>query len=329
MGDSKTAGYVPVNEGEKRQFEKLRREFGPDVLTALFDETVIEIALNDDGQLWVERLGEAMRPVASMPSSQAIAAIQSVAAYHRMVAHDTNPIVECPLPLDGSRFEGVLPPVVIRPIFSIRRHASKTFSLDDYVKREMLTENQAIAIRDAVSRRSNIIITGGTASGKTTFLNTIMDLQVRSHPDLRCAVIEETQELRRIAENCVMMRSTPHVDLTRLLRTVLRLRPDYINVGEVRGGEAHAMLKLWNTGHPGGAATTHSNRGVVGALLRLEQMVLEAVDRPLQGLIAEAVDVIVSIEKVGVGRRITGVVSVEGFKQGEYIVRDLETGELV
>ena len=320
---------MAIDERQRRQLDKLRRELGPVVLTHLAEDGVIEIMLNDDGRLWVEKAGQAMAVIGELPATQAQAAIETIAAYYDRVATIERPIVECVLPLDGSRFTGTLPPIVARPTFTIRRHSPTTFTIEDYVERRIMNPRQAELIDLAVSARKNVIVTGGTGSGKTTLLNTIMELAVRRHPELRRVVIEDTRELRRIAENCVMLQTSMDVDLTALLKTTLRYRPDCICVGEVRDGAAHAMLKLWNTGHDGGSCSIHSNNSVRGALIRLEQMVLEVVERAIPAFIAEAVDVIVGIERFDMGRRITTVVGVDGWKDGDYVVRDLETGELV
>ena len=325
-----TSAVISVSdERHRRQLDKLRRELGPVVLRYLAEDSVVEVMLNDDGRIWVEKAGEPMFVAGEMAATQAQAAIETIAAYYDRIATIERPLVECVLPLDGSRFTGVLPPIVSKPSFTIRRHSPSTFTIEDYVTRGIMNARQAALIDEAVAARKNIIVTGGTGSGKTTLLNTVMELAVRRHPELRRVIIEDTRELRRIADNCVMLQTSTNVSLTDLLKTTLRYRPDCICVGEVRDGAAHGMLKLWNTGHDGGSCSIHSNNSVRGALIRLEQRVLEVVERPIPGFIAEAVDVIVGIERFEAGRRITSVVGVEGYKDHDFVVRNLETGELV
>lgn len=317
------------DERNRRQLDKLRRELGPIVLQFLQEDGVVEIMLNDDGRIWVEKAGQEMFVAGELAATQAQAAIETIAAYYDRVATIERPVVECVLPIDGSRFTGMLPPIVPRPSFAIRRHSPSTFTIEDYVSRGIMNARQADIIDQAVTARKNVVVTGGTGSGKTTLLNTVMELSVRRHPELRRVIIEDTRELRRIADNCLMWQTSQFVSLTDLVKAAMRWRPDCICVGEVRDGAAHGMLKLWNTGHNGGSCSIHSNNSVRGALIRLEQMVLEVVERPVPSFIAEAVDLIIGIERFETGRRITGVVGVEGHKDGEYVVRNLETGELV
>lgn len=305
-------------EHDRRITEKLKRELGPLVCGLLEDASVIEIMLNPDGKLWVERFGQAMQPVGGMSQSQALSLMGTVASTlnTQIVAHA--PILECELPLDGSRFEALIPPVVSGPTFTIRKKAVRVFSLDEYVASNIMTTEQCAVIKQAIAERRNILVVGGTGSGKTTLTNAIIRHMAEDSPEDRLVIIEDTGELQCSAPNVVTLRSVDHVDMTRLLRATMRLRPDRILVGEVRGKEALALLKAWNTGHPGGAATVHANSAPAG-LIRMEQLVAEATQAPMQSLIAEAINLIVSIGKVPhVGRRIQEVVTVEGHDGTKY-----------
>jgi len=310
-------------EHHRRVNEKLRRELGPVVCNLLEDKTVIEIMLNPDGRLWVERLGADMAVVGHMPASQAESLMGTVASTLKTQITALNPILECELPLDGSRFEALLPPVVSAPTFTIRKKAVQVFTLDNYVASKIMTPEQNEAIKDAVRSRRNILVVGGTGTGKTTLTNAIINYMATVSPQDRIAIIEDTGELQCSADNAVLMRAVDHVDMTRLLKATMRLRPDRILVGEVRDGAALALLKAWNTGHPGGAATVHANSAPAG-LIRIEQLVAEATQAPMYALIAEAVDLIVSIEKVAhVGRRIKEVVTVEGHDGTNYLTKPI------
>lgn len=315
-----------MDEKLKRLLKKLRGELGKVVIDALEDPSVIEIMLNSDGALWIERHGQGMQRVGSMTAPNAESLMGTIAdALHTVVTRD-NPILEGELPLDGSRFEGLLPPIVAHPTFTIRKKASIVFTLDDYVEQGIMSLEQKAAIESAIQRRANILVVGGTGSGKTTLTNAIIDGITKACPDDRLVIIEDTAEIQCKAENSVILRASVDVDMLRLLRATMRLRPDRILVGEVRGGEALALLKAWNTGHPGGVATVHAN-GAHAGLIRLEQLIAETgAAGNMTPLIAEAVDLVIAIEKVKGGRRIKEIIEVNGINEsGSYKTRVIET----
>ncbi|ECX0143216.1 P-type conjugative transfer ATPase TrbB [Salmonella enterica subsp. enterica serovar Newport] len=318
----KKASSLHTNRAEhdRRIAEKLRRELGPQVCALLDDTKVIEIMLNPDGSLWCEWLGQPMERVGTMPKAQAESLMGTVASSLRTHITAANPILECELPLDGSRFEALLPPIVSGPTFTIRKKASIVFTLANYVKSGIMTETQCEAIKSAVRERKNILVVGGTGTGKTTLTNAIIAEIDAVTPEHRIVIIEDTRELQCSSPNVVPLRAVDHVDMTRLLKATMRLRPDRILVGEARDGSALALLKAWNTGHPGGAATVHANSANAG-LIRMEQLVAEATAAPMQALIAEAVDLIIAIEKTATGRRIKEVVTVSGHDGTNYITQ--------
>lgn len=309
-------------EHDRRITEKLKRELGPMICGLLEDSSVIEIMLNPDGTLWVERLGTPMEHIGALAASQAESLMGTVASTLKTQITAANPILECELPLDGSRFEALIPPVVAGPTFTIRKKAVKIFTLADYVEAGIMTEAQCDAVEAAGRNRRNVLVVGGTGTGKTTLTNAIIDFMAKACPQDRLAIIEDTGELQCSAANVVTMRAVDHVDMTRLLKATMRLRPDRILVGEVRDGAALALLKAWNTGHPGGAATVHANSATAG-LIRMEQLVAEATQAAMQALIAEAIDLIVSIEKTGGGRRVKEVVRVEGHDGVNYVTKPI------
>lgn len=311
-----------THERDKRLNEKLTRELGTLVCSLLADPRVVEVMLNPDGKLWVERLGEPMQEVGRMSASTALSLMATVASTLNTTITRDNPILECELPTDGSRFEALIPPIVSAPTFTIRKKALQVFSLADYVERGIMSPDHKVAIEESIATRSNILVVGGTGTGKTTLTNAIIKAMVEISPDHRLAIIEDTGELQCSAENAVTMRAVDHVDATRLLKATMRLRPDRIIVGEVRDGAALALLKAWNTGHPGGAATVHANSAPAG-LIRLEQLVAEATHAPMQTLIAEAVNLIVSIGKVPGGRRVQQVVRVMGHDGRNYVTQSI------
>jgi len=308
---------TPRDVQTARLSEKLRRELGPVVLKALSDPDVIEIILNPDGRIWVEsHTGGMSQTDASMAPTQAENLIGTVAAALNAVANPQNPIIEGELPLTGSRFEGLLPPITPSPCFVIRKRASVLYTLDHYVKDNIVTRAQAIALRDAIAKRRNIVIAGGTGSGKTTLVNALIHEMITLGDQAeRFVIIEDTLELQCAARNALQLHTTDAADMTRLVRATMRLRPDRIIIGEVRGKEALALLKAWNTGHPGGITTLHAN-SASAALLRLLSLVEEAGVPAQPHLIAEAVNLLAFMERTSItGRRLTELVHVEGYSQ--------------
>ncbi|MDY0215309.1 MAG: P-type conjugative transfer ATPase TrbB [Bacilli bacterium] len=313
-----------LSEFQQRVIKKLERELGNDIMAALGDPDVIEIMLNSDGYLWIEKIGQPMQKLSLFSDSNARALMGTIASYYDTTVTPDNPILECELPIDGSRFEGLLPPVVAHTSFAIRKKAIKIFTLDDYYKKEILTKEQIKVIKDAISERKNILIVGGTGSGKTTLTNAIIDSMVDITPEHRILIIEDTAEIQCRAENAVILRATAFISMLRLLKAVMRLRPDRILVGEVRGKEALDLLKAWNTGHPGGIATVHAN-SAFGGLIRMEQLIAEGTAAPMQQLIAEAVNMVVFIEKTEKSRVVKEIISVNGFNPiaQEYITNKI------
>ncbi|WP_172691197.1 P-type conjugative transfer ATPase TrbB [Rhizobium rhizogenes] len=300
-----------------RLVRKLQDALGDQLCAALDDAMVVEIMLNPDGRLFIERLGHGVAPAGAMSAAAAEVVIGSVAHALQSEADDEQPIISGELPIGGHRFEGLLPPVVSAPTFTIRRRASRLIPLDDYVKSKVMTEAQASVLRTAIASRLNIVISGGTGSGKTTLANAVIAEIVAAAPDDRMVILEDTAEIQCAAENAVCLHTTDTVDMPRLLKSTMRLRPDRIIVGEVRDGAALTLLKAWNTGHPGGVTTIHSNTAM-SALRRLEQLTAEASQQPMQDVIGEAVDLVVSIERTGQGRRVREIIHVEGFSNSHY-----------
>ena len=315
-------------QAQERRRAMLRTAMGPAIAAALADPAVIEVMVNPDGVLRLDRLGEGRIDTgARLAPAEVERIIRLVASHVRAEAHAGNPVVSAELPPRddgpaGERFEGLLPPVATAPCFAIRKPAAKIYTLDDYVADRIVMPVQADALRKAVRDRRNLLIAGGTSSGKTTLANAL--LAEIAGLDERVILIEDTRELQCAAPDCVALRTRPGVvSMADLVRSTLRLRPDRIIVGEVRGAEALDMLKAWNTGHPGGIATVHAN-SARSALYRLEQLVQESVVSVPRRLIAEAIDLVVFIQGRGTGRRIETIAEVTGLDgNGDYAVADL------
>jgi type IV secretion system protein VirB11 len=319
---------VSAAESADRKRSMLRTAMGPEIAAALADSQVVEVMVNPDGALRLDRLGSGrVETGALLETAQVERIIRLVASHARTEVHASSPIVSAELPphgdgLAGERFEGLLPPVATGPCFAIRKPATRIYALADYVSDGMVGAEIARALSLAVVERRNILVAGGTSSGKTTLANALLaELGPR---DERVILIEDTRELQCSARDTVALRTRAGVvTMADLVRSTLRLRPDRIIVGEVRGGEALDMLKAWNTGHPGGIATVHAN-SARSALYRLEQLIQEAVVTVPRRLIAEAVEIIVFIAGRGTARRIASVECVEGLDSaGDYALGPL------
>jgi type IV secretion system protein VirB11 len=275
----------------------LRTAMGLEIASALADPRTQEIMVNPDGALRLDRLGEGRIDTGvRIPSVQVERIIRLVASHARAEIHGDRPVISAELPPHaegraGERFEGVLPPVSEAPCFSIRKPAERLHLLEDYVAEGIMPAEAARLLRTAVADRLNILVAGGTSSGKTTLANAL--LAEMASVDARVILIEDTRELQCPLPDTVALRTRAGAaSMTDLVRSTMRLRPDRIVVGEVRGPEALDMLKAWNTGHPGGIATVHAN-SARAALTRIEQLVQEAVVTVPRQLIAEAIDIIV------------------------------------
>jgi type IV secretion system protein TrbB len=313
---------------DQRLRDKLRRELGGVVLGALADACVVEVMLNADGELWVERLGTGVvRLGQGMGRSQAENLLGTVAALVETEINEGRPLLEVELPFDGSRFHGVVPPVSSAPVFAIRKRALRVYTLDDYVADGTLTAGAREALRRALEQRQNIVICGGTGSGKTTLANALLREAVElAGPCERFVILEDTVELQCTAANHIQLRTTDEIDLTRLVRATMRMRPDRIVIGEIRGREALALLKAWNTGHPGGVTTVHAN-SARAALSRIDQLIQEAGVPSQPQLVADSVDLVVSIARWNGRRRIEELLQVEGYEVGRgYRLSRLDAG---
>ena len=305
------------DESHCRLIDMIESAFGLVIGSLMKDDSVIEIMLNPDGRLWVERLGQGRIGTGHViQRHDAERVIYLIASSVGAECTSHNPLLSAELPGCGSRFQGVLPPIVDNPCFTIRKKAVMVFTLYDYVREGMMSAQQREFIVAAVNDRKNILIAGGTGSGKTTLANAVL-AEIALQGD-RLVIIEDTCELQCKAEDSVFLRTSDGTaDMRELVRATMRLRPDRIIIGEVRGGEALELLKSWNTGHPGGLSTIHAS-GAHQALSRLEQLIQEVVVHVPRSLIAEAVDVIIFIEKYGQSRRIKSIARVRGMKGDDY-----------
>lgn len=304
-----------------RRIRMLRTAMGPLIAAALEDPDVVEVMLNPDGALWIDRLSSGRAATGeSLSAADGERIIRLVAAHVGTEVHRGQPLLTAELPETGERFEGILPPAAPGPAFALRKRAVGVIGLADYVSDGILNAEQAEFLRHAVRERQNVLIAGGTSTGKTTLANALL-AEIAATND-RVLVLEDTVELQCAARDHVPLRTRAGVvSMTELVRATMRLRPDRVIVGEVRGGEALDLIKVWGTGHPGGIATLHAS-SAHGALLRLEQLILEVALTPPRALIAEAVNVIVFIAGRGRARQVQTVARVTGFNGNGYQLDD-------
>ena len=304
----------------------LRTALGPAIAAYLEDHSVVEVMLNPDGRLWIDRLSGGLEATGIVITPTDAERILRLVAHHvGAEVHPGSPRISAELPETGERFEGLVPPVVAAPCFAIRRPAVAVFTLDDYVKAGIMPVAQAVQLRFAVAARKNILVVGGTSTGKTTLVNALLAEVAKTND--RVVLIEDTRELQCAAPNLVALRTKDGAaSLSDLVRSSLRLRPDRIPIGEVRGAEALDLLKAWGTGHPGGIGTLHAG-SAIGAVRRLEQLIQEAVVTVPRALIAETIDLIAVLSGRGAARRLAELARIEGLDdRGDYIVKP--AGEL-
>jgi type IV secretion system protein TrbB len=286
----------------------------------LDEPSVIEIMLNPDGRVWVDRAGEGMALTETVISPvEAEAFLRFVATESRATLTDDTPAMAGTLPHWDARVQGYIPPIVSRPTFAIRKPAPVIYSLDDYVDKGVVSAEQRDALVRAIIEGKNILVGGGTGTGKTTFANALLRVVAERTND-RLYIAEDTPELQCSSPNKVMVRTKRgKFDMRDAVFSALRLRPDRIIVGEIRDATALDLLKAWNTGHRGGLATIHAN-DTSGMLTRCCQLIEEDRKRANKQFVAEAVNVCVHLTldlRAPAGRRLTGLDAVKGYDVAE------------
>ncbi|MEG0069810.1 MAG: P-type conjugative transfer ATPase TrbB [Cetobacterium sp.] len=298
----------------------LNYSLGEEVVKYFSDDNVIEIMLNDDGKLWIDTFNGTKDTGVIIDNEKALSVAYLLASHIGAEINQDCPHLGGELPGTGFRFQIEIPPIVSNVSFNIRKKAIRVFSLNDYLKNEVMTIRQKNIIEEAVKDRKNILVVGGTSSGKTTLCNAILK-EIAKYKN-RVVLIEDVQELQCETENKVRMKTCKNTSIRDLIKITMRKTPERIIVGEIRDGAALDLLKAWNSGHPGGISTIHAD-DCLGGLEKLEQYIQEVSANPQSKLIARAVDLVVVIAKVEGQRKITQIVTVDGYKNGEYILNEV------
>lgn len=301
--------------------------WGPAIVKLMRRDDINEIYVNADGYVWYDSHVEGkIKTKLYLPPEKSKTIIEVVAGQLRKIVNESYPSISAEIAGYGARFQGELPPIVRNPEFNIRKKAIKIFTLDDYVKNGTLSQKYKDFLVKSIEERKNILVVGGTGTGKTTFLNATLDSIAKLTPWHRIISLEDTPELQCNAKDYSAMYTQqdlgdpnhPAYDMTRLLADCMRRSPDRIVVGEVRDGAAYAMLKAWNTGHEGGCCTVHANSAEQG-LDRIESLCYENRTAPanVKRLIGEAIDVAVSIVYTRVngkkGRMVDDIIAVDRY----------------
>ena len=307
-------------ESINRLIEYFYDALGDENRELLKEDDIIELYTNNDRKIWVDTLSKGRYFTGKyMEASESMRIIQSVADYTDKIVDKTCPFISAELPGTGSRFQGVIPPIVDNPVFNIRKKGIKIFTLDDYVKSGSLTVNQKEIIIEAVNAKKNILIVGATSTGKTTFANAVI-AEIAKTGD-RLIIMEDTKEIQSVAEDTLRLLTSDFASMLDLFKSSMRQRPDRLIAGEVRGEEALNMLIGWNSGHPG-ICTIHSYTAI-GGLRQLEQYVQIKSVSAQEKLIASAVNLIIVIKKIGTERKITEIAKVNGWENGEYVLEQI------
>ena len=328
--EAKWAPLSQIKKAAEEIFCSLRRL---DVLQAFIeDPTVTEIMVNGADHIYIEQEGALKKAVCQFESKEKLQdVIQQIVAGCNRVVNEASPIVDARL-ANGSRVNIVMEPVALNgPIVTIRRFPDKPITMQELIERKSITEEVAAFLEQLVRAKYNILISGGTGSGKTTFLNVLSGF---IPSDERIVTIEDSAELQlQGLENLVSLETRNRnlegcveINIRELIRTSLRMRPDRIIVGEVRGAEAVDMMQAMNTGHDGSMSTAHAN-SAGDLLFRLENMIMMGMDIPLNAIrrqIASGVDIVVHLSRMrDRSRRVVEIQEITGFQEGNILTHTL------
>lgn len=306
----------------ERQMALLNHNFGPEMIKLLEDNAITDIMKNGDGRIWVKKLGckEHIDTGICLAPNAALQIVETIASLTNTVCNTEKTRVSAELPGNGHRFEGIIPPVTETATFAIRKKTLLRLTLDDYYQKKALTLTQKNRLIKGVWDYENILVAGGTGSGKTTFTNGVLSEMAKTTD--RILTIQDTIELQCPCENKVEMRTGDYTSIDDCIKSALRYYPKRIVIGEIRGAEAYSMLDAWGTGHPGGLCTIHSN-SARHTLERLERLVRIVSQHSQRETIAETIGLIVYMEEAASGHRVREMVEVKGLKNNDYVFQEV------
>ena len=316
----------PAEESARQFRDSLCRALGTVVLEAFANPDVTEVYVNPSGHIYLDtRSVGRVAAGTRLTSEQILRFLNLVGSRVPMVLNTARPQIQAELPAEGflgARLQGFIPPLVSAPSFNLRKPPTTVYSLADYETAGILSPRHREAVTEAVRTRRNILVAGGTASGKTTLVNAVLLEITTTFPRDRIVVLEDTVELRCAAPDHLALRTTDGVRLRDLVKASLRTSPDRIVVGEVRDDAALDLLDAWETGHPGGCATLHANDSLA-ALYRLDRLAQRANAGPQAHLVGDAINLVVMIAGGSQRRRVTEVTEVLGFNGSSYELRPI------
>lgn len=305
--------------------ERLARFLGPGVMAAFADTDVTEVYLNpqDSRVRFDTRSRGKVESDLHLPAERVEMFLNAVASHHEIHLDVDHPRLQAELPQQhfrGARLQAFLPPITLGPCFNVRKPPAVVYTLDEYVERGALNSAWRHTLRDAIAEHENILIVGGTNTGKTTLANALIREIAEVCPGERVVILEDTVELQCRAPDHLALRTGAGLSLVDLVKSTLRTSPNRIIVGEVRDASALDLLDAWATGHPGGVATLHASTPM-GALSRLDRLAQRANVPSQRALIAEAIHLVVILEGGNMNRRISDLVRVAGLtSDGRYII---------
>lgn len=284
------------------------------------DSSVTEIQINDDNTIWIEKagIGKIFTGINVLPEDT-LNLIKTLASMEDKEVNFFQPRISTVLPykLEKYRFEGLIPPIQVNPSCTIRKTSKKIIPLEKYIENGFLTLETANLILSYLKENKNILIVGGTNTGKTTFLNALLNTKIVQKD--RLFIIEEVKEIQASSPNKNNVELFPWFDGKEALKSSVRYTPERIIFGEIRGAEAFDMLNVFNTGHGGGICTVHAN-DCLSALDKLETFMLYTQPHPMSKLIARVINVVVDLSIEGATRYLKSISEVKGYSNGNYIL---------
>lgn len=282
----------------------------------LQDNNITEVMINTDNKIFIKEMGKKNYQVGIADPQKTIQIINTLAKLRGQVINESNPTISTVLPLTNSRFEGLVPLAVENPCFTIRKRIWRSLTLDDYIKQGIITKEIKILLTNYIKQKKNLLIIGGTDTGKTTFANALLELM----KDERLLLIEEVSELQPVLNDVSFFNvGEGAMEPKQALRSAMRWSPQRIIYGEVRGAEAFDLINAFNSGHSGGLCTIHAN-DCYGGLSKLETYILYNQPFPLSALIARTINVLITMVIVNGERTLDSIAEVIGYENGKYIL---------